>query len=247
MPPRLHGGAVGTELARRGFELRAPQWSAAANLAAPRLVAQIHRDYADAGAALVTANTTSVHEHTVGDAVVQHCAIAIALARESGVEVAGSLAMLPRSIIDPDERRRQYARVAQALVGCDVLLLEGFLDPHELLLALSSTRDWPGPRWAALAGPAVPRIAEVIAARPADVAMFVVHCCPLDVADAALAAVRAIDRDVALGAYPSPNGDDAIFARELLLSARAHDLAWIGSCCGSTPDTTAALANVATS
>jgi len=241
MAPRLHGGATGTELARRGFDLRAPQWSAAANVAAPELVARIHREYADAGAALVTANTTSVHAHTVGEDVERHCAIAIELARSAGVLVAGSLAMLPKSI-DRDARAHQYRRVGDALASADVLLLEGFLDPAELLLALDATRRWAGPRWAALAGPAVARIAEVIAAGPAEVALFCVHCCSLGDADAALTTARTIAPRAALGAYPSPAPDnDDAFASGLGACARAHDLAWIGACCGSTPTTTAAI------
>lgn len=241
MAPRLHGGALGTELSRRGFELRAPMWSAAANIAAPELVAQIHREYAEAGAALVTANTTSVHAHAVGDEVEQHCAVAITLARTAGVLVAGSLAMLPKSL-EPGTRAQQYRRIADALGTADVLLLEGFLDPDELLLALDATRRWAGPRWAALAGPAVPRIAEVIAADPVGVALFCVHCCSLGDADAALLTARASAPHAPLGAYPSPApDDDDAFARGLVTCARAHDLAWIGACCGSTPTTTAAI------
>lgn len=241
MPPRLFDGALGTELARRGFELRAPQWSAAANTLAPELVAQIHRDYVNAGAELVTANTTSVHEHTVGEAFVEHCRFAIELARTAGARVAGSLAMLPREI-DREERRARYAAVARALTSADVLLLEGFLDPDELLLALDATARWPGPRWAALAGPAAPRLAEVIAAAPANVALFLVHCCPIDEACAALADTRALHPLAPLGAHPSPTAADETFARTLVDCARRNDLAWIGSCCGSTPATTAVIA-----
>lgn len=237
----LMGGAVGTELARRGFPLQAPQWSAAANVVAPEIVAQIHRDYAAAGAELVTANTTSVHQHTVGDAYAEHCDRAIELARSAGVRVAGSLAMLPRDV-RPDERRARYQAVAAALHGSDVLLLEGFLEPAELLLALDATARWSGPRWAALAGPGAGGLTDVIAAAPASVALFLVHCCTLEDAHAALDAAREAHPDAPLGAYPSPSDDDETFARALVDCARTLDLAWIGSCCGSTPRTTTSLA-----
>lgn len=244
MRPRLHGGAVGTELVRRGFAIGEPQWSAAANLAAPELVAEIHRDYAAAGAELVTANTTCVHRHDVGDATAEHCAIAIALARRAGVRVAASLAMLPASI-DADARTAEYRRVCDAMRDADVLLMEGFVDAAELLRAIAATRMWPGPRWAALAGPGVMGLGGVIApALAAGIALVAVHCCSIADADAALTAARAIAHDAPLGAYPSPDAgeDDAGFAQRLVARARAHRLTWVGSCCGSTPTTTAAIA-----
>lgn len=240
--PQLHGGAVGTELSRRGFGLTAPRWSAAANLEAPELVASIHRDYAQAGAALVTANTTCVHEHIVGDDLARHCAIAIDLARRANVAVAASLSMLPASI-DADERTARYQRAAAAMAGADVLLLEGFVDPDELLRAVAATATWQGPRWAALAGPGVHHLPR-LAATVVGVDLLAAHCCPLRDAEAALAATRAAHAERALGCYPSPARDDDPheFAHALVSCARAHRLRWVGSCCGSTPATTAAIA-----
>lgn len=241
MLPRLHGGAVGTELARRGFPLRAPAWSAEANLAAPDLVAAIHHDYAAAGAVLVTANTTCAHEHNVGAAMAEHCRVAIDLARRAGVAVAASLAMLPRSM-SPDERSTAYRRAADTMRAADVLLLEGFVDPEELLRAVAATRSWPGSRWAALAGPGVAALPDAVAAAVgAGIAGLAVHCCTLQQADSALAAARSVAPQTPLAAYPSPECDDDEFARALVGMASAHRLTWVGSCCGSTPLTTAAI------
>lgn len=53
-------GALGTELERRGVATPGPLWSAAALQSAPEVVRQIHRDYANAGAQLHTANTFRV-------------------------------------------------------------------------------------------------------------------------------------------------------------------------------------------
>ena len=53
----LLGGAMGTELQRRGYATTLPLWSASANLADPNLVLQIHRDYFAAGADLCITNT----------------------------------------------------------------------------------------------------------------------------------------------------------------------------------------------
>jgi len=50
-------GALGTELARRGVPTPLPLWSAAAIDSAPQVLSAIHRDYAEAGATVHTANT----------------------------------------------------------------------------------------------------------------------------------------------------------------------------------------------
>lgn len=243
MRPRLCGGPMGTELARRGFALAAPTWSAAANLGAPELVAEIHRDHVAAGAEQITANTTCAHRHDVGDAQVEICRAAIDLARRAGVRVAASLAMLPASMTAPD-RALEYARTTAALRGADVLLLEGFVDADELVRALEATRAWAGPRWAALAGPGAAQLPALVPRALAEgVELVAVHCCPLADADAALSAARADFPDAPLGAYPSPAlaGDDDGFARALVEIAVRIGLASIGSCCGGTPATTAAL------
>lgn len=54
---RILDGAVGTELARRGFALAPPAFAIAANEEAPQLVAQIHQAYLKAGAQALTLNS----------------------------------------------------------------------------------------------------------------------------------------------------------------------------------------------
>ena len=54
---KILDGAMGSELIRRGVELPEHIWSAAANLTHPELVLDIHREYVDAGADYITANT----------------------------------------------------------------------------------------------------------------------------------------------------------------------------------------------
>lgn len=53
----LLDGAVGTELERRGVPTPPPLWSAAAIASHPDVVSQIHREYAQAGANILVANT----------------------------------------------------------------------------------------------------------------------------------------------------------------------------------------------
>ena len=58
-------GAMGTELERRGFKTRLPIWSAQALLAAPELVRQIHKEYVEAGADIITTNTFRTNPYTI--------------------------------------------------------------------------------------------------------------------------------------------------------------------------------------
>ena len=54
---KILDGAMGSELIRWEMELPEHIWSAAANLTNPELVLEIHREYVDAGADYITANT----------------------------------------------------------------------------------------------------------------------------------------------------------------------------------------------
>lgn len=63
--PLLLDGAVGTELTRRGMATHLPLWSAGALLTDPQAVEQIHRDYVDAGAEVVVANTFRTNPRTL--------------------------------------------------------------------------------------------------------------------------------------------------------------------------------------
>src|SRR5207253_2975605 len=63
--PILLDGATGTELERRGFALEKPGWSARAIDEAPELLQTIHRDYVEAGAEIITANTFRLHRRNL--------------------------------------------------------------------------------------------------------------------------------------------------------------------------------------
>ena len=93
--PLLLDGATGTELERRGIPTRLPLWSAGALLSAPALVGRIHRDYADAGAEALTANTFRTQRRTLareglGDRAAALTALAVRLAREAAASSASS-------------------------------------------------------------------------------------------------------------------------------------------------------------
>jgi S-methylmethionine-dependent homocysteine/selenocysteine methylase len=244
---QLLDGAVGTELARRGFVLAPPSFSAAAIEQAPALLRAIHHDYVEAGAALVGTGTTCVHRHWVGDRTDVLVRQAVALARAADpVRVAGVLAMLPPELA-PRERATQYRETATALAdaGVDVIVCESFVDPVELGLAARACEGLAVERWGAivprddgtpLGGGAIEAVLEL------DFAMIAMHCCTLAAASAALERLRAAAPARALAAYPAPHAvDDHGFAAALVALADRCALAWIGACCGSTPATIAAL------
>ena len=92
--PLVLDGATGTELERRGVATGLPLWSAAALIRAPAVVGRIHRDYAEAGAEALTANTFRTQRRTLsreglGDRAAELTALAVRLAREAA---AGAVA-----------------------------------------------------------------------------------------------------------------------------------------------------------
>ena len=64
-PPMVLDGAMGTELERRGYRTSLPLWSAMAAIEVPQLVHQIHTDYIEAGADIITANTFRTTDYTL--------------------------------------------------------------------------------------------------------------------------------------------------------------------------------------
>jgi S-methylmethionine-dependent homocysteine/selenocysteine methylase len=160
----LLDGPLGTELAARGVATPHPQWSAHAIDHAPDIVAQIHRDYADAGAAVHTTNTFRAKRRTVGDAWERLTRRAVALARcavPKGHAIAGSLSPLEdcyRPDLNPPDaasaaEHREVARVL-ADAGVDLILCETFPNPREAAIAVAEAVRTGLPTWVALtAGP----------------------------------------------------------------------------------------------
>ncbi len=137
--PLLLDGATGTELQRRGMELGVPLWSAQALLDCPELLLAIHRDYVQAGAELLTANTFRTHGRNLAagglaDRAAELTAQAVQLARQAAEDrawVLGSQAPLEDCYrpdrVPPEERlREEHARMAQHLLqaGADGILVE---------------------------------------------------------------------------------------------------------------------------
>jgi homocysteine S-methyltransferase len=148
--PILLDGATGTELNRRGVSTDLPLWSAAALLNAPAVLSQIHRDYLQAGAEVVTANTFRTHRRSLargghGDSAARLTRLAVelaqaAVAHDAGAAnggrarpayVAGSMAPLedcysPELVPPQAECEREHGEMAAnlAAAGVDLILVE---------------------------------------------------------------------------------------------------------------------------
>ena len=152
-PPVLLDGPTGTELQRRGVETDLPQWSAAALVTAPAGVSAIHRDYVNAGAELLTANTFRTHRLNLAavgweERALELTTLAVRLAREAAaaasrpVWVAGSQAPIadcytpfatPDDAVLESEHRRMSEQLATA--GVDAILVETHPTLREALAA----------------------------------------------------------------------------------------------------------------
>lgn len=85
-------GATGTELTRRGIATNLPLWSTGALLDHPETVQAIHRDYVEAGADIIVANTFRTNLRTLREAGMENAgqrlnALAVELARSAVAEV----------------------------------------------------------------------------------------------------------------------------------------------------------------
>jgi homocysteine S-methyltransferase len=166
-------GAMGTELTRRGVDTTLPLWSAIALDVAPDVVMRIHRDYLDAGAHVITANTFRTNVRALAKAGIAHRAReltfwAVALARSAlrntphpdplsqgeGLRVAGSIAPVedcysPDLVPSDDELAEEHAILARNLAdaGVDLILVETQNTTREAVAAARAARATGKPLW----------------------------------------------------------------------------------------------------
>ena len=166
-------GPTGTELQRRGTPMDPGAWCGPATLSHELLLTEIHADYIDAGADLITANTFAssrlmLARSGFGDRVreINERAIGAALrardmARDATeVVVAGSLshmvpiiqgaavsdaAQLPSQAELEDAFHELAGILAEA--GCDLVILEMMYDPDRIPLALDAALATKLPVW----------------------------------------------------------------------------------------------------
>jgi homocysteine S-methyltransferase len=149
---------MGTELQRRGVQTRLPLWSSWALLEAPETVGAIHREYAEAGADIITTNTFRTHrrslaEEGIGERAKELTRLAVELAERAreharaDVCLAGSMAPLedcyhPERVPARDRLETEHAEMAENLAeaGVDLLLVETMGTLEEIGAAARAAR-----------------------------------------------------------------------------------------------------------
>lgn len=213
----LLDGATGTELNRRGVDTGLPMWSANALTTENGLnvLRQIHLDYLNAGADILTANTFRTHRRALvgkGHAARELTRRAVATAQEAVAEfgrpaqVAGSVAPLedcyrPDLAPPDDECRAEHAERIQHLVeaGVDLLLIETMNSIREAVIAAELATITGRPAMVSfvcdregriLSGESVATAAELLL--PLGVKALGVNCGPTDTLAKPLTELRAI-------------------------------------------------------
>ncbi len=264
----LLDGPVGTELLARGVPTPLPLWSASAIDGAPGVLGEIHAAYAAAGARIHTANTFRTQPGLMGAGFEGAARRAVAIARaniQAGARLAGSLAPV-EDCYHPERSpglaaRPSHEALAQVLAnaGCDLLLCETFPIALEAWVAVEACVATGVTTWVAFtAGPGGTLMTPdsmMAAARGAierGAARVLVNCTPATVTLPFVQALATLGSPV--GAYANAGHvDDAMGWRadDVPGATRYADLAaeWVaagasvvGSCCGTGPAHTAALA-----
>ncbi len=156
--PILFDGAIGTLLYERGVFLN--QCFEHTNLSQPNLVKQIHRDYLNAGAQVLTsnsfgANRMKLKKHQLQNQVEEINRSAVALAKE----IAGDQAFVAGSVgptgIDLDDLAQEkgieaYNALKEQIsilvdAGVDLICLETFMVLQELEMAVSIAKNFDVP------------------------------------------------------------------------------------------------------
>lgn len=161
----LLDGATGTELNRRGVHTGLPLWSANALTtdAGVNVLRQIHLDYLNAGADIITTNTFRTNRRVLagkGHSAGELTRRAVATAREAVAEfgnpaqVAGSLASLedcyrPELAPTDDECHAEHSERIRHLVeaGVDLLLVETMNSIREAVIAAKIATGTGLPTW----------------------------------------------------------------------------------------------------
>jgi S-methylmethionine-dependent homocysteine/selenocysteine methylase len=159
-------GAMGTELERRGVPMDDVAWDAAALATHPDVVREVHEDYIEAGADVITTNTFATARHVLepagmGDHFRSLNSRAVTLAREARenvaerpVSIAGSISTMSARIDHSYEPRAEVARdnyqeQAEILVesGVDLIVLEMLRDLEHASYAVEAAVATGLPVW----------------------------------------------------------------------------------------------------
>ncbi len=157
--PLILDGAMGTELQRRGVDTGLPLWSANALIVHPETVLQIHKEYIDAGASIITTATFRTTRRTfrragLPDRSKQLTALAVELARSACASfpdrttlIAGSVSPLedcyrPDLVPTSRELEEEHSELIGRLVenGVDFILLETMNTVREAFVACKAAK-----------------------------------------------------------------------------------------------------------
>jgi methionine synthase I (cobalamin-dependent)/5,10-methylenetetrahydrofolate reductase len=154
--PILSDGAMGTLLHQRGVSFEAS--FDLLNLQRPGLVADIHREYIDAGSEMIQTNTFGANcyklaEHGLEEHVTEINSAAVELARRvvlasfRDIFIAGDIGPLgvrlaPFGRVQPEQARLAFAEQAAALAGAgvDLFIIETMTDLYEVREAIHACR-----------------------------------------------------------------------------------------------------------
>lgn len=165
--PALLDGGFGRELRFRGIDILRPSWSANALLSDPDMVRQIHLDYIDAGADIITTNTygiirSELAKEGMEDRFEELNHIACQLANEAkaktdqNVIIAGSLPPLfgsyrPDLVREPSHIIPLYEEQTKLLAPqVDLFLCETMSSALEAQAAATAACQFDKPVWIAL-------------------------------------------------------------------------------------------------
>jgi homocysteine S-methyltransferase len=158
-------GGTGSELRRRGYALHPHAWSAPASLSHFEVLRQIHADYIDAGADVITTNTFAATRFVLdaaalGNRSAEIARRAVAAAREArdasgrDIAIAGSISCLPPRFDPsayPDARAElaAYRELAELLAteGVDLIALEMLEDSEHAARACEAALATGLPVW----------------------------------------------------------------------------------------------------
>ncbi len=203
----LLDGGMGQELVHRAGDRPTPLWSTQVMIEHPGLVAEVHRDFAAAGASVATTNTYAIHRDRlagteVADQFDTLLAMALSEAQNSGsARIAGAIGPLRASYrpdLHPDtaEAVPLFAEVAKTLAPtCDLLICETVVSVAHAADVLAGASGQGKPVWLALSvrdkdgtqlrsGEPLADVLPVIAA--SDAAAVLVNCSAPETIPAAL-------------------------------------------------------------
>ena len=166
----LLDGAMGTELQNRGIDIPLPLWSADANIKHPEVVINIHKDYINSGADIITTNTfrttawtyrkagfSDTRSKELSRSSLYKAVECAQIAVSNSVKIAGSITTiedcyLPELFPGATAAEDTYGQTIEWLVdaGVDFILFETMGNIEEISCALKMSRSYNIPIWLSL-------------------------------------------------------------------------------------------------